>query len=63
MTKRTIKGWVPKDESNEETIELTIKYEKGEGLPFPIKAKATEGTELKQVILTLICEDVKEKKE
>ncbi len=63
MATRTFKGWVPKDEDNEEMIKRFNK----EGKYFAVfshKEDAEEHcfTSVKQVEITITCKDVKEKK-
>lgn len=56
MFKKKTKGWVPQDESNKQTVEMLHADE----AVFLNKREAREdiGEDVKQVLLTVICEDV-----
>lgn len=62
MAKRTVKGWVPEDESNDTTLLNTIMPTGGLYISKKEAIDCEETQALKQVELTITCKDVKEKK-
>ena len=59
MFKQKAKGWVPEDETSEDTVKMIHVDE----CIFLTKREAKEdiGENVKQVLLTVTCEDVKKK--
>ncbi len=62
MATKKIKGWVPKDESSEETIRGFVPDVMYDSVEEASQRTRQLHSEFKQVEITLTCKDVKEKK-